>query len=99
MTPFHTTVVPPPLCAYYLNMPAPVQQVAFSAGLLSNQMLVALSDGRIAHYKFNNEGLRMAFEVSNQFWTSSDIYTNSMLNNVRCNYWLLRVRLQNVCFE
>ncbi|XP_076373726.1 elongator complex protein 1 isoform X2 [Tachypleus tridentatus] len=49
MTPFHQTVIPPPMCAYELEFPDTISQVVFHPKVASTyDMLVILSDGRVA---------------------------------------------------
>jgi len=63
ITPFRTMVVPPPMSAFYLQMAAPVTQVAFcSAAELSNDVAVLLSTGQLVIYTMTQcKGLRFFF--------------------------------------
>ncbi|XP_014675329.1 PREDICTED: elongator complex protein 1-like, partial [Priapulus caudatus] len=51
VTPFRNMVVPPPMCAFHVQLPAFVQQVAFQSAPNTNDMAILLSDGRIAIYE------------------------------------------------
>jgi len=51
MTPFRTMVVPPPMSAFYLQMSAPVTQVAFChTAELSNDVAILLCTGQLVVY-------------------------------------------------
>ncbi|XP_048252379.1 elongator complex protein 1-like isoform X2 [Haliotis rufescens] len=50
VTPMRQMVVPPPLSAFQLELPAPVSQVTFGPAGLSNDIAVMLSDQRLAVY-------------------------------------------------
>ncbi|KAL4228237.1 hypothetical protein ACF0H5_013670 [Mactra antiquata] len=52
MTPMRDMVVPPPMSAYEIHLPAPIYQITYSHQC--NDFLVVLSDNKIAHYSFNN---------------------------------------------
>ncbi len=51
MSPFKQMVVPPPMCAYHLKLPKPVNQVAFAPPQEGNKLAVLLSDNRVAIYE------------------------------------------------
>uniref|UniRef100_A0A8C9WU90 Elongator complex protein 1 n=1 Tax=Scleropages formosus TaxID=113540 RepID=A0A8C9WU90_SCLFO len=49
VTPFRRCVIPPPMCAYDLQLPAPVTQVTFHPeSSRSNELAVLMADGRLA---------------------------------------------------
>ncbi|XP_038077716.1 elongator complex protein 1-like isoform X2 [Patiria miniata] len=50
MTPFRKMVVPPPISAYTMHLPKPVNQVCFAPPPHSNKMAALMSDGKIAIY-------------------------------------------------
>lgn len=54
MTPFRQLVVPPPMSAYYLQLPAPVNLVSFCCHGNTDDVLVLLDDGRVAVYRFKD---------------------------------------------
>nr|XP_022331417.1 putative elongator complex protein 1 [Crassostrea virginica]XP_022331418.1 putative elongator complex protein 1 [Crassostrea virginica] len=54
MTPFQQLVVPPPMSAYYLQLPASINLVTFCCHGNSDDALLSLDDGRIAVYRFDN---------------------------------------------
>ena len=51
VTPFRQMVVPPPMSAYTIQLPKPVNQVCFAPPPHSNNMAALMNDGRIAYYK------------------------------------------------
>ncbi|ELT93767.1 hypothetical protein CAPTEDRAFT_152268 [Capitella teleta] len=55
VTPFRSMTVPPPMSAYRVEMPAAIQQVAFSVGRHSNNFLVLLSNNTLAYYGFTED--------------------------------------------
>ncbi|XP_053405572.1 putative elongator complex protein 1 [Mercenaria mercenaria] len=52
MTPMRHMVVPPPMSAYQLQLPAAVNQVMFAPPPQSNNVAVVLVDNRVAVFKF-----------------------------------------------
>ncbi|XP_077863175.1 elongator complex protein 1-like [Saccoglossus kowalevskii] len=50
MTPFRYMMVPPPMCAYSLQLPAPVNNVTFGPPECCNSVAVLLSDERLVIY-------------------------------------------------
>ena len=48
ITPFRHSVVPPPMSAYKLTLPSPVNSVSFAPPPLSNNFLCLLSSGQLA---------------------------------------------------
>ena len=57
MTPFQQLVVPPPMSAYYLQLPASINLVTFCCHGNSDDALLLLDDGRIAVYRFDSRCL------------------------------------------
>ncbi|XP_013379508.1 elongator complex protein 1 [Lingula anatina] len=55
ITPFRSMVVPPPMCAYHIQLPEPVDQVVFAQHPHSERMAILMADGRIAIYNFSKE--------------------------------------------
>ncbi|XP_046559311.1 LOW QUALITY PROTEIN: putative elongator complex protein 1 [Haliotis rubra] len=55
VTPMRQMVVPPPLSAFQLELPAPGSQVTFGPTGLSNDIAVMLSDERLAVYHLQEE--------------------------------------------
>ena len=53
MTPMKHMIVPPPMSAYQLELPAPANHVIFSPH--TDDLAVVLMDNRIALYKFNGK--------------------------------------------
>jgi len=45
-------VVPPPMCAYQLQLPSAVNQLMFAPPPYSNNMAVVLDDRKVAFYRF-----------------------------------------------
>jgi len=55
-TPFRNMIIPPPMCAYSLQLPAPVSQVVpSSSGAFENDIVVLLCDDRIALFRLEGE--------------------------------------------
>ncbi|XP_077988781.1 elongator complex protein 1-like isoform X3 [Glandiceps talaboti] len=52
LTPFRSAVVPPPMCAYYIQFSSNVNQVFFGSAQNSNDVGVVLADGTVALYEF-----------------------------------------------
>ncbi|OWF47940.1 putative elongator complex protein 1 [Mizuhopecten yessoensis] len=52
LTPMRDMVTPPPMSAYYLQLPCPVNQVAFCLQGNPNNMALILADGRVSVYTF-----------------------------------------------
>jgi len=62
MTPFRTMVVPPPMSAFYLQMAAPVTQVAFChSPESSNDIAVLLCTGLLVIYAMNTGKVLQVF--------------------------------------
>lgn len=55
MTPMRDMVTPPPMSAYYLQLPCPVNHVTFCIQGNPNDLAVVLVDGRVAVYTFTPE--------------------------------------------
>lgn len=56
VTPFRQTVVPPPMCAYQLQLPCPVNQIIFSSDpQRSNDLAVLTADDRISIYQAGDD--------------------------------------------
>ena len=51
ITPFRKMVVPPPMAAYSLQLPGPVNQVMFAPPSHSNDIATVMHDGKVAFYK------------------------------------------------
>lgn len=64
MTPFRQLVVPPPMSAYYLQLPAPVNLVSFCCHGNTDDVLVLLDDGRVAVYRFKGK----SFGINTSMW-------------------------------
>ncbi|WAR00251.1 ELP1-like protein [Mya arenaria] len=85
MTPMRDMIVPPPMCAYKLELPAPVNQVVFAPPPHSNDLAVVLIDNRIVIYRFEGkpagEGVKVeaaggnGFKHCCQFPTLQGIYS------------------------
>jgi len=73
MTPFRGMVVPPPMCAYELCLPAAVAEVTFGPSSASNNLLVLLSDARLVIYDFDQSKF-MFYLFSNYKLYSSGLY-------------------------
>uniref|UniRef100_A0A8C9U140 Elongator complex protein 1 n=1 Tax=Scleropages formosus TaxID=113540 RepID=A0A8C9U140_SCLFO len=57
VTPFRRCVIPPPMCAYDLQLPAPVTQVTFHPeSSRSNELAVLMADGRLAVFGRGTKG-------------------------------------------
>ncbi|XP_071794308.1 elongator complex protein 1-like isoform X2 [Asterias amurensis] len=64
MTPFRKMVVPPPMSAYSIQLPKPVNQVCFTPPPQSNKMAALMNDGRIAIYKDRSSDDKSSLEDS-----------------------------------
>lgn len=64
MTPFRQLVVPPPMSAYYLQLPAHVNLVSFCCHGNTDDVLVLLDDGRVAVYRFKGK----SFGINTSMW-------------------------------
>ena len=53
MTPFKTTLVPPPMCAFSLNFPLSVTQVFFTPSSHGNDVMCLLSDNTLRLFTFD----------------------------------------------
>ena len=63
LTPFHHAVVPPPMSSFTVQLPSPVNQVAFSPPLKCSDFLVLLASGEVAVYSYD---ITMSFEGGNE---------------------------------
>ncbi|KAK3610232.1 hypothetical protein CHS0354_022286 [Potamilus streckersoni] len=55
LSPMRNMIVPPPMAAFTLQLPAAVNEVCFAPPPQSNDLAVVLVDGRIAVYRFTDE--------------------------------------------
>ena len=63
MTPFSTMVVPPPMSAYSLQLPLPVNHVTFNDQSDRSDLIAVLSNGRLAWFTFSDdEGKDLKFD-------------------------------------
>ena len=53
LTPFHHAVVPPPMSSFTVQLPSPVNQVAFSPPLKCSDFLVLLASGEVAVFSYD----------------------------------------------
>ena len=60
LTPFRHAVVPPPMSSHTVQLPSPVNQVAFSPPMRCNDFLVLLASGEVAVFSYDVVG---AFEA------------------------------------
>lgn len=77
MTPFQQLVVPPPMSAYYLQLPASINLVTFCCHGNTDDALLSLDDGRIAVYRFDSRCLTRKLrqiKVNDKIETADSVY-------------------------
>ncbi|XP_070543580.1 elongator complex protein 1-like [Ptychodera flava] len=55
LSPFRSVIIPPPMCAYYLQLPQPANQVFFGHGQHCNDIGIVLSDSTVMFYHFTTD--------------------------------------------
>ena len=56
MTPLRSVVVPPPMSAYHLHLPAPASAVTYDPTPGSNDLAVLLNNGSVVVFTFDQTG-------------------------------------------
>lgn len=88
MTPFRQLVVPPPMSAYYLQLPAPVNLVSFCCHGNTDDVLVLLDDGRVAVYRFKGK----SFGINTSMWKYEKKILFSQKNGKNDKYTVCNIK-------